>query len=138
MNSEFEENHPDDRQTYAIIGAAIEVHKILGAGFLEGVYQEALALEFRLRGIEFQRERDVPIIYKGQPLSCSYRVDFLCHQEILVELKSLSALTSKEDAQVLNYLKATGLERALLINFGGSQLEYRRRSRSAPLNRNLP
>ena len=79
MSSEFKENHPDDRQTYAIISAAMKVHAILGAGFLEGVYQEALALEFRLREVEFDRERDLSVLYKNQPLSCSYRVDFLTH-----------------------------------------------------------
>ena len=117
---------PKDPQTFAIIGAAMEVHTQLGHGFLEGVYQEALAIEFSLRSIPFERESEIPISYKGKLLSCNYRADFVCFGEVIVELKALSALTSVEEAQVLNYLKATGYQRALLINFGAPSLQTKR------------
>jgi GxxExxY protein len=117
---------PKDPQTYAIIGAAMEVHKHLGHGFLESVYQEALALEFSQRGIPFQRELDITISYKGALLACRYRADFVCFEDVIVELKALSALTSVEEAQVLNYLKATDYQRALLINFGAPSLQTKR------------
>jgi GxxExxY protein len=119
---------PDGRdgQTFAIIGAAMEVHNQLGCGFLENVYQEALAVELLLRGIPFERELSLPVLYKGRPLNCSYRADFVIAGEIIVELKALDKLTTIEEAQVINYLKATGLQRALLINFGTSRLEHKR------------
>ena len=120
-----------DPQTYAIIGAAMEVHRLLGSGFLEAVYQEALAIEFAERGIAFRREVELPVQYKERVLACLYRADFLVFDEVLVELKALSTLTSAHHAQVLNYLKATGLTRALLLNFGSPRLEYKRFIRSS-------
>jgi GxxExxY protein len=115
-----------DPQTYAVIGAAMEVHRELGHGFLEAVYQEALAVEFGRRGIPFGKEVDLEIQYKGQRLRCSYKADFICYERVLVETKALGRLTGIEEAQVINYLKATGLDRALLINFGAERLEYKR------------
>lgn len=115
-----------DPQTYAILGAAMEVHGELGSGFLEAVYQEALALELTARGIPFQKELDLDIDYKRQKLARSYRADFVCFDSVIVELKALSGLTTIEQSQVLNYLKATGLERALLLNFGKGKLEFKR------------
>src|SRR5436190_21771628 len=107
-----------DPQTYAIIGAAMEVHRQLGSGFLEPVYQEALAIEMTQRDVPFCREVALPVRYKGRILQCGYRADFICYGEVLVELKATVCITHVEIAQVVNYLKATGLKRALLINFG--------------------
>jgi GxxExxY protein len=127
-----EEISPRDPQTYAIIGAAMEVHTQLGHGFLEGVYQEALAIELRERSVPFGREVDLPIRYKGQVLACGYRADFICFDEVVVELKSIRELTEREQAQVIHYLKATGFSRGLLLNFGAKRLETKRFVRSLP------
>lgn len=117
---------PRDPETYAIIGAAMEVHRELGNGFLEGAYQDALEIELTQRGIPFTREHPVPVTYKGHVLGTPYRADFVCYGSIIVELKAIKALTDVESAQVLHYLKATGLERALLINFATPRLDYKR------------
>jgi len=104
----------------------MEVHNQLGHGFLEAVYQEALAHELALREIPYVKEPELTIIYKGKPLACRYQPDFICFEDVIVELKALSALTNTEEAQVINYLKATQKQRALLINFGSPSLEYKR------------
>lgn len=115
-----------DSQTYAIIGAAMEIHRQLGHGFLEVVYQEAAILEFTTRQIPFEREVNLPVKYKETILPVHYRADFVCFSEVIVEFKALANTTSNEEAQLLNYLKATGLKRGLLINFGSSSLQYKR------------
>ena len=115
-----------DDETYAIIGAAMEVHRILGHGFLEAVYQEALAEEFVLRKILFQREVELHVLYKGTRLTTAYKADFVCNGSIIVELKALEKLTGRDQSQVINYLKATGLNRALLFNFGSPSLQHER------------
>ena len=115
-----------DPQTYAIIGAAMEIHCQLGHGFLEAVYQDAAVIEFPMRHIPFEREVSLPIRYKGDLLPTHYRADFICFSEVIVEFKALSRLSSVEEAQLLNYLKATGLKRGLLINFGAPSLQYKR------------
>ncbi len=122
MNADLQK----DPETYAIIGAAMEVHRVLGNGFLEGVYQDALEIEFKQRNIPFRREQSVPVLYKAFTLGTPYRADFVCYGSIIVELKAVKSLTDIESAQVLHYLKATALERALLINFGTPRLDYKR------------
>lgn len=114
-----------DKQTYTIIGAAMTVHRELGCGFLEAVYQAALEKEFKRLGIEFEREKRLPVYYKGEVIA-EYQADFVCYGEVIVELKALQHLSGTKEAQVLNYLKASGLHRALLINFGKHSLEYQR------------
>jgi len=128
MNPQITQMDTDKRdpKTYAIIGAAIEVHNQLGCGFLEAVYQEALALEFTARGIPFEREVELPVIYKGKVLNTKYRADFICCNSIIVGLKALNKLTGVEEAQVINYIKTSSHEYGLLINFGNLRLEYKR------------
>ena len=116
-----------DPETYGIIGAAMEVHRELGHGFLEAVYQEAMALEMTAREIPFEREVPLPVHYKGQRLATHYRADFVCFENVVLELKAISQLTGADEAQVINEMKATGLPRGLLINFGAPSLEYKRR-----------
>ncbi len=110
-----------DTLTQAIIGAAIEVHRNLGHGLIESIYEEALCHEFDLRGIKYQRQIGVDIVYKGKVIK-GQRLDLLVEGEVVVELKSVSRLPEVATAQVLSYLKATGLKRALLINFGQPKL----------------
>ena len=115
-----------DPETYAVIGAAMEVHAHLGHGFLEPVYQDALTVELSQRGVQFEREVEIPVLYKGASLSSRYRADFVCFGQIIVELKALGSLSTTEHSQVINYLKATGLKRGLLLNFGAPSLQYKR------------
>jgi len=115
-----------DERTYKIIGAAIEVHKELGCGFLEAVYQEALAREFRIQEIPNKAQPIVNIKYKGEALDKKYQPDFVCYEEVIVEIKAISGLSGIEEAQLINYLKATGLKVGLLINFGSRSLEHKR------------
>jgi GxxExxY protein len=106
----------------AVVGAAMEVHRVLGPGFLEPVYQEALQYELADRAIPFEAEKLLPVIYKGRVLDKYYKADLICYGQIILELKALSRLSSVEEAQLLNYLKATGLRVGLLINFGSPGL----------------
>jgi GxxExxY protein len=115
-----------DERTFKIIGCAMEVHKELGCGFLEAVYQEALGKEFATQGIPFEAQPVIDIKYKGEPLEKKYQPDFVCYEEVIVEIKAMSGLTGLEEAQIINYLKATGLKVGLLINFGAKSLEYKR------------
>ena len=113
-------------ESYAINGAAMQVYNVLGHGFLESVYQEALAIEFTKRGIPYQREKELKIYYDGKELQQTYRADFVCYDDIIVEIKAVSELDGSYRSQVYNYLKATGFKLGLLINFGhynGIQIE---------------
>jgi len=115
-----------DQRTYKIIGAALEVHKELGCGFLEAVYQETLEREFASQQIPFKPQPIIQIAYKGKPLDKTYQPDFICYGEIILEIKAISSLSGIEEAQLINYLKATGLKVGLLINFGAKSLEHKR------------
>lgn len=111
--------------SFAIIGAAMEVHKILGPGFLESVYQTALEKELTLRGIPFQHQVELPVSYKGEVVGL-YKADLLVDGKVIVEIKGVSRLNASHQAQALHYLAATGLELAILINFGAGSLEQQR------------
>lgn len=115
-----------DPDTYTVIGAAMAVHCQLGPGFLEAVYHEALGCELEARGIPHATEVALPVRYRGQILATSYRADLICHGDILVELKAGHSLGPIDGMQVVNYLKASGLTRGLLLGFGSSSLQYRR------------
>ena len=107
-------------ETYAIRGAIFEVYNELGSGFLEGVYQECLCREFKLRNIPFISQPKLEILYKGELLGLTYQPDFICYQKIILELKSVKEISDDHRSQTLNYLKASGFRLALLINFGST------------------
>ncbi len=111
----------NDKIIERIIGAGIEVHRTLGNGLLESIYEEALCYEFDLRNIKYERQKEISVIYKGKIIK-GQRLDILVEKEVIVELKSLRKLPENAMAQVLSYLKATGLKKALLINFGENKL----------------
>ena len=111
---------------YRIIGAAMEVSSKLGCGFLEAVYQEALGIEMTRCGIPHQQQKRMKIQYKGQPLSQVYIADFLCFDNIIVEIKAIKIITLVEEAQTLNYLKATNLQLGFILNFGLPRLQWQR------------
>ncbi len=113
-------------ESYKIIGCMMKVHRELGCGFLEKVYQEALEREFIAEEIPFQREVSLKILYRGVPLQQEYIADFVCYDKIIVELKAISKLSDVEKAQVINYLKATGYELGILANFGETSLKTER------------
>jgi GxxExxY protein len=114
-------------EVFAIVGAAIEAHRELGSGFLEAVYQEALEIELESRKIPFKARKELAISYKDRQLKKAYEADLVCFEKIIVELKVLDKLSGKEEAQVLNYLKASGLRVGLLMNFGAhGKLEWQR------------
>ena len=113
-------------EVYEIVGAAMEVHKELGCGFLEAVYQEAFEIELKGRNIPFESQKQLAIYYKGKLLEKEYYADVVCYDKIIVELKAFDKLTSKEESQLLNYLKASGLKVGILINFGAASLDWKR------------
>ncbi len=113
-------------EVYGIVGAAFEVSNQLGCGFLEAIYQEALEMEFAERGIPFESKTTIRISYKGRILKNQYIADLLCHDQIIVEVKAIKAITGLEEAQLLNYLRATRLPVGLILNFGASHLEWKR------------
>jgi GxxExxY protein len=107
-----------ERETYEILGACFEVYKEKGCGFLEGVFQESLGIEFELRAIPAKAQVPIGLDYKGRPLSHRYVADFICYDKVIVELKAVSNLCDEHRAQMQNYLHATKLRVGLLVNFG--------------------
>ena len=115
------------QETYDILGAAFEVYKILRSGFSEYVYQDALEQELKLRNIPYEREKQIDIYYKGTRLSHKYIADFIVYGNVIIELKALCDITDTHRSQVFNYLKATNIKTALLLNFGKPDgLQYER------------
>lgn len=121
-----DQNHIFKQECYDIVGLCMIVHRELGAGFLEGVYQEALEIEFVKADIDYLRECQIEINYKGVILDKKYYADFLCYNEIILELKAVKSLDDNHMAQIMNYMKATDKKVGLLINFGSRSLEYKR------------
>ena len=113
-------------EVYAIIGAAMEVHREKGCGFSEPVYQECMEIELADRNVSAEAQKEMKISYKGRLLKKTYMADFVAFGKIIVELKALDKLTSREESQVINYLKSSGLEVGVLINFGSPSLEWKR------------
>jgi len=111
--------------TREIIGSAMEVHRTLGYGFLESVYEEALAIEFELRNVPYEKQKSIDVFYKGRQAK-EFICDFLVDGKVLVEIKAVTQLTKVEEAQLINYLKATGIKAGLLINFGEKSLKHKR------------
>jgi len=110
-------------ESYQIVGACMAVHRELGCGFLEAVYQEALEEEFKAKGVPYVREQFLDISYKGKLLNKTYKADFVCYGKVIVELKALATITSVHQSQLINYLKASQVKLGLLVNFGGSSLD---------------
>ena len=121
MHKEIKDTH-----TFNIIGAAMRVHQELGHGFLEAVYQEALGLEMVALKIPFASQPKIQIYYRGAPLEHHYVADFICYNDVIVELKALDRITGTEESQLLHYLKATRKRIGLLLNFGAKSLEWKR------------
>jgi GxxExxY protein len=126
MTQIMKEDYIFKRECYEIIGCCMEVHSELGCGFLEAIYQEALELSFMDTEIPFEREVQLDVFYKGRELNKKYFADFICFDEVIVELKAVNQLSDVHYAQVLNYLKATGKRVGLLVNFGAKSLQYKR------------
>ena len=117
---------PKDPRTHQIIGAAMRVHSDLGPGFLEAVYHDCLEIEFAESGIPAAREIALPITYHGKPVKTPYRADFLCFDQVIVELKAKRDLAEADRNQVVHYLKASGRDIGLLLNFGEPKLDFQR------------
>ena len=114
------------QESYEIVGAAFEVYNDLGPGFLEAVYQEALEIELKDRGIPFEREKLIHIYYKGVPIKTLYQADFVCYDNLIVELKTVDQILDIHRAQIIHYLKATNIKKGILINFKSNSLQYER------------
>lgn len=115
-----------DHHTSQILAAALEVQRNLGYGFLEAVYQSAMCLELTAREIPYRAQFPMPVYYKEKKLECGYRADFLCFDSIIVELKAQAGLTDVDEAQVINYLRASNVSIGLLLNFGTPKLQIKR------------
>ncbi len=115
-----------EKLTYEIIGAAMEVHRVLGCGFLEAVYQEAMEIEMAARGLKFTAQPEMVVSYKGKPLKHKYRPDFLIESKVILELKAISMLTDADEHLLLNYLRGTSSTVGLIVNFGEKSLKWKR------------
>ncbi|MBO7592525.1 MAG: GxxExxY protein [Bacteroidaceae bacterium] len=113
-------------ESFAIIGAAMEVYNQLGSGFVEKVYQDALEIEFELRGIPYKREEHLPVFYKGRQIKHDFFVDFICYDKIVIECKAVSEILNIHKIQTLNYIKINNLKLGIVINFSNQSLEYKR------------
>lgn len=114
-------------ESYAVMGACFEVYNQLGSGFLEPVYHRCLEIELTSRGIPFVSKPKVPILYKGESIGCLYEADFICYQQIILELKAVAQLATQHEAQLMHYLKATQLPLGILLNFCcPTELQYKR------------
>jgi len=122
--SEIYKDYPERQLTERIIGAAIEVHKVLGPGLMESAYQTCMMRELTIQGIQFETERQVPLEYKGVQLGISYRLDLVVEKKVIVELKSVEKLEAIHESQLLTYLRITGIKVGLLINFNVPALKY--------------
>jgi GxxExxY protein len=117
MDQENQKNIIFKKESFEIQGAVFSVYRAMGAGFLEAVYQECLEIEFAQRGVPFVSQAELELKYKGQQLQQCYKADFLCYEKIIVEIKAIADITDIHRAQVMNYLKATGLRLGILVNF---------------------
>ncbi len=122
----IDELYPLKEECYEVIGCCMDTHNELGCGFLESVYQEALSLEFSRKNIPYEKEKILDITYKGKTLNKKFIADFVCYNELIVELKAVDHIANEHIAQVLNYLKATGYRVGLIVNFGRTKLQYKR------------
>jgi GxxExxY protein len=113
-------------ESYKIVGACMKVHRTLGAGFLEAVYQIALEKELTSQNISFSSQVKLPVFYEGESLGKYYVADFICYDKIVVEIKSATFISDPQEKQLINYLKATGKELGILVNFGAKSLQYKR------------
>lgn len=127
----IKQEYPLSDLTGKIIGCAMEVHRILGNGFQEVIYQRALAMEMRMQGLAFSREHEMTIVYKGEEIGLR-RVDFFVEGKVMVELKAVIQLEDVHLAQAINYLEAYGLDIGLLINFGNTSLQFKRVMKPRP------
>ncbi len=126
MNPNFTKMIIYKEESYKILGACFTVHSELGCGFLENVYQEALAKELAVRKIPFKKEAELDILYKNEYLSKKYYADFICYDKIILEIKACENISDNHIAQVVNYLSATNFKLGIIINFGSKSLTYKR------------
>jgi GxxExxY protein len=137
MENKFNYNDPINQLTHKVIGCAMQVHKTLGNGFQEVIYQRALAIEFSFQGVEFVREQEMELFYREQPIG-TRRVDFFVERKIMVEIKAIEQLEDVHKAQAINYCEAYNIGHGLLINFGGKSLDFKRVYNKNLVNPKIP
>lgn len=137
MENKFSNNDPINQLTHKIIGCAMQVHRTLGNGFQEVIYQRALAIEFNFQGVEFVREQEMELYYREQHIG-TRRVDFFVEGKIMVEIKAIEQLQDVHKAQAINYCEAYNIGHGLLINFGGNSLDFKRVYNKNLVNPKIP